>query len=296
MRKSSGKQRAEFSVGDEQVAVVYDGDTYWSWSPSRGARTNAGRDNESHGLGSGPTLLDTVGLLSILRFSVLGQSQLLGRPAIEVAAEPRPTPQFFPKMVLSALGRGADDYRFLVDNERGVLLRSEARLGGRPFRVIETSEVAFDEELPAETFRIDLPDGEEFDATRENEMTSIEELPSLVPFTVFVPERDLRHAHVEVSRHRREDGRRVPSATIIYSVHSRPIWITEVADADNEPWESEEVWERRGALTIHEESAEDHVRCKIRLTRDGTAIHLESSGATLEELIAIAESLHRYPA
>ncbi len=42
------------------------------------------------------------------------------------------------------LGAGAHDYELLVDAERGVLLRSEARLEGRAFRTIEVTSIRFD--------------------------------------------------------------------------------------------------------------------------------------------------------
>jgi hypothetical protein len=293
--QDGARQRAEFrSSGDETVVVVYEGDTYWSWSPSDGARTNGGRQNERHGLGPGPALLDTMALLSTLRFASLGRTELLGRSVIEVAAEPRPAPHLMMRMALHALGQGADQYRLLLDAERGVLLRSEARLRDRPFRVIEVTEVSFDEDFPESTFRVELTEGEEFDETVEFEATTLEELPSLVPFEIFVPA-DLGRALVQVSRRRRDDGRRIVDAMITCFVGERRIWLQEVAQADWQPWENDETWEQRGDITVHEAHAADHVRCKVRLAKEGTAILMESTGATLDELIAIARSLRSHP-
>ena len=45
--------RVEFAVGEERVTAVFRGDTWWSWSPSQGAQTNAGRRNMGHGIGPG---------------------------------------------------------------------------------------------------------------------------------------------------------------------------------------------------------------------------------------------------
>lgn len=113
--QDADRKRAEFAVGNEVVAVVYEGDTYWSSSPSRGATTNAGRQDESHGLGPAPALIDTAPLVSLLRFRTTGEDRLLGRPVLQVAVEPRPSRGFMSGMVLHSLGQGADEYRLSVD-------------------------------------------------------------------------------------------------------------------------------------------------------------------------------------
>jgi hypothetical protein len=49
----------------------------------------------------------------------------------------------------------------LVDAEVGAILRVAARLEGREFYVAEVTEIAYDEELSEDTFRLELP-GVEF--------------------------------------------------------------------------------------------------------------------------------------
>jgi len=56
---------------------------------------------------------------------------------------------------------GTTDHLLLVDAEVGVILRVAARLEKREFYVAEVTEIAFDEELPEGTFRLELP-GVEF--------------------------------------------------------------------------------------------------------------------------------------
>ena len=51
---------------------------------------------------------------------------------------------------------GTTDHILLVDAEVGVILRVPARLEGREFYVAEVTEVAFDEEFPEDTFRLEL--------------------------------------------------------------------------------------------------------------------------------------------
>jgi hypothetical protein len=53
--------------------------------------------------------------------------------------------------------RGTTDHLLLVDAEVGVILRAAARLEGTEFYVAEVTEVAYEEEFPDETFRLELP-------------------------------------------------------------------------------------------------------------------------------------------
>lgn len=56
---------------------------------------------------------------------------------------------------------GTTDHLLLVDAEVGTILRAAARLEGREFYVAEVTEIAYDEDLPIGTFRLELP-GVEF--------------------------------------------------------------------------------------------------------------------------------------
>lgn len=60
---------------------------------------------------------------------------------------------------------GTTDHLLLVDAEVGVILRAAARLEGREFYAAEVTEIAFDEDFPEGTFRLELP-GVEFDTRR----------------------------------------------------------------------------------------------------------------------------------
>lgn len=158
-----GRTRAEFSVGKDTVSAVFDGPTWWSWSPYAGGMTNRGATNHGHGLGPAGTMIDTAAVLSAVRLEFLSKGTLLGRDVLRVRGVPRPRLGYGPDHGLNELGVGADDYLFSVDAERGVLLRSEARFGEQPFTVIEMTEIEFDADLPAETFTIVLPEGETFE-------------------------------------------------------------------------------------------------------------------------------------
>ncbi len=183
--------RAEFSVGHEQLVAVLQDDRWWHWSPSTGGQTNAADSGErgSHGTGPGSAPLETASILPALSFEITGRVETAGRRAMAVTATPVPSARDLRvPSGLHGIGSGADEYRLLVDAERGVLLRSEARLRGEPFRVLEVEAIGFDEEMPPETFVLKLPRAQEFSLPPEYRDVPVERLPGEVPFTVLVPE------------------------------------------------------------------------------------------------------------
>jgi outer membrane lipoprotein-sorting protein len=158
-----GRRRVEYSQGAAVITVVFDGPTWWSWSPDVAARTNGGLHNHQHGSGPSETLIDSSALLSALRLQFVGSDTLRGRDIFRVRGLPRARSAHEPNHILYGLGADADDYMISVDAERGVVLRSEARLREEPFAVIEMTEMEFDVDLPPATFVIDLPEGETFE-------------------------------------------------------------------------------------------------------------------------------------
>jgi hypothetical protein len=155
-------KRAEFMVGSERLTVVFRGDYWWSWSASRGARTNEGRTNNHHGAGPSEGLLQTTLLSHALHVEELSRGSVLGRDVIHLRGSPRTptTAEDFRLMTRSLLpvGLGADEYLLTVDAGQGVLLRSEARTNGAPFLVLEMTEIAFDATFDAQTFILEHGD------------------------------------------------------------------------------------------------------------------------------------------
>ncbi len=163
--------RAEFDVGDERVEAVVKGRWWWSWSPSGGARTNDGRENYHHGLGVGEVLFRPADILAALHFDNPGTAQeIAGRPSFDVRAVPVEVNERTPydgeadyvKSRLHGIGAGADEYRLCVDAETGILLRAQALLKGRPFRLLTITSLSLDRRLDDEIFHIDPPDGRPF--------------------------------------------------------------------------------------------------------------------------------------
>jgi hypothetical protein len=161
--EQGGRTRSESSVGDRSSIVVFDGPTWWSWSTDMGGMTNHGADNHQHGFGPAEGLLDTAALLSALRLESLGRGVVLGRDVVRLRGLPRISADRRPDHGLHALGVGADDYLLSVDAATGVVLSAAARLREQPFIVIEMTEVAFDIDMPPQTFTMELPPGETFE-------------------------------------------------------------------------------------------------------------------------------------
>ncbi len=123
-----GRTRSESSVGSEPLTVVFDGPAWWELVTARGGMTNSGDANHRHGFGPAETLVDAAALLSALRLQFLGADTLLGRDVFRVRGLPQARTSHQSDYGLHQLGVGADDYMLAVDAERGVLLRTEARV------------------------------------------------------------------------------------------------------------------------------------------------------------------------
>ncbi|MDQ1438406.1 MAG: hypothetical protein QOK43_2035 [Acidimicrobiaceae bacterium] len=151
------RMRVEFALGREQVTAVFEADRWWSWSPSSGERTNAHATSPggAHGRGPGEVLVDPRPIVPTLDMEVLGPSTFVGRSVSMVRAVPVRPADPAHGFALHSLGSGADEYGLLVDDERGVLLRSEARRGGEAFRVVEVTAIEFDRPVPASVFTPD---------------------------------------------------------------------------------------------------------------------------------------------
>ncbi len=285
-------QKVEFAVGDETVTAWFRGSTWWSWSPSRGARTNEGRENVGHGKGPGEVLVSPARSARVLDFELLGAVSVLARPAWRLRARP-----FVPgDFDLHALGSGADEYDVVVDAERGFLLRAEARLGGRPFRVLEMSDVVVDAELPEGILTPEAPAGEHFEYFEPIRQLSLEELPGAVPFKVFVPaEAPARPPMVQV---RNPEPRRAiaVSATISYSVPKPDgrygnLWVYESTEPERAVRQPTETWKQVDDFMVGTDESMGYLRCKVLVEIEGTHIRLESTAMAVAELIGLARSL-----
>jgi hypothetical protein len=148
----------------------------------------------------------------------------------------------------------ADSYGRLVDADRGFLLRSEARLDGQPFRIVEVTELGFDEDLPPDTFKLDPPPGETFTIPTDPErFVSLNELTKLVPFTIFVPRQAPGSGPIAQLRQPDDNGAPL-TAMVGYidhrdNVEDRSLWLSQSAEPAplDDP---DEIWSSNGDLLI----------------------------------------------
>ncbi len=92
-------------------------------------------------------------LISGLRMEPVGRMRYVGRETIRVQAEP----------VQESDGwywwKGADEYELLIDAERGILLRIEARRQGEGFAGVEVMDIEFDVSIPDSAFSFTVSPG-----------------------------------------------------------------------------------------------------------------------------------------
>ena len=100
--------------------------------------------------------LDPAGLIAVTDLDIKGRGEVAGRQVVVVEARLR-EPESPGPPARHGLSPGADRYLLCVDAERGVLLRTEAVLGGDPYAVTEVTAISFDEELPDERFTSSPP-------------------------------------------------------------------------------------------------------------------------------------------
>lgn len=302
-----GRVRAEFSVGEDEMVAVLRGNEWWHWSPSTGGQTNAAdpTDGGSHGTGPGAALLETAAILPALSFEITGKTEAAGRSALAVRATPVPSERDLHRLSgLHGIGSGADEYRLLVDAERGILLRAQALLGGEAFRLLEMNEVGFDEELPPETFILELPPGQAFSSPPEYRDVPLDRLSGEVAFTVFVPE------HPPVAADPMEPVEPPRTAMIMPAA---PRWnvpphvhltyqlgpgrmLTLRESAEPMPVREDQELTPRGDLLVGDDRSSSPRRTNVRLRRNGTHVELEAMGMSLDELVELAATLVPLPA
>ncbi len=276
------------------------GERWWSYNPTWGATSN--EDDPSVRIGGTDevaALLDPALLLGSLDFEIIGERTGAGRGGIVVRATLRELED--PHRQGHYLPEGADDFELLVDVERGILLRLEARLDAGPFMIIELIEVYFDETFRDEVFVFQAPPGEQVRSHRDvyapPEGVSVEEAVRRAPFTVLAPRRLPEGWQLNLLY---TPGRDRPPAAPSVVMHLKDptglhqLRILEQAEAldDSLDWvevdfegDSIFVWQPKGRLDGEIEA---------KLERHGTHARL-TGNLDRATLLEIAHSLHAAP-
>jgi hypothetical protein len=150
--------RLETQTGSQQGrVVVIDGPEWMYWGAGVKASTNAGSavPGTRAGVGLSQSLhamLGTAEIAPSLRLGPLEHATHAGRQAVSAAGIPEDPQE-------PGIWPGADEYRLVIDVERGVLLHLSAAVNGRVIAVDEFDEILFDTPPPADTFTLAAPPG-----------------------------------------------------------------------------------------------------------------------------------------
>lgn len=289
------KVRTEFSIDHDAVTAVIVGDTWWSWSPQRGARTNHGNPRSSHGWGPGQILIDPSVMLPAVELEVLGRTTFVGRPTIEVLAAPSEIDDNDEEAPYrrSAAG-GADEYALMVDGEFGILLRNEARIDGKPFRITEMLSIQFDQRLDEDVFLPPPHSDLEAASTSLPRWVNIQELQDAVPFTVVVPEHPPFGASaVSIDPPSGPDDVservHISYASDVYGEERQHFWLVE---SDEALVDTRAVdWDTTTGMRFGEDrQVEPPVRV-VQLERLGTYVEVSSYFLEMDQLLDLARSL-----
>lgn len=279
------------------------GKRWWMYDRYTGAISN--EDDLSHGSGVGQEFqhfFDPAPLLSALDLEPLGEERVAARAGVRARAIPRrwdeeqdPTDLF-----LHQLGIGADEWELVVDRERGVLLRSEARLGNASYDISEVIEIAFDEDFPDETFVFEPPAGESVRPVGIHAVASvtIEEAAAQAPFRIFIPARLPGRWEMEVHFMKGEERPPIPPGVSIHyhtpdATHQFTLQEGPLADPDPLPnwtW-SEQIREGERIQFWAPDDRHSRLPTRVRVERQGTTITIMSSDLELEALVQLADSL-----
>jgi hypothetical protein len=147
-------------------------------------------------------LLRPWALLLDYLFEPLGGTELAGRAAVEVRARLRPGDGTRVQHV-RGFSWGADEHRLAIDRERGVLLRVGAVMDGQEYEATEMTEIAFDEPIEPDVFRLEAPPGVETITAEESVRrlratfphprhgkNGLERMARQADFVLFAPPRD----------------------------------------------------------------------------------------------------------
>jgi len=276
------------------------GERWWSYHPIQGAISN--EDDPSVHLGSTDdvgALLDPALLLGRLDFEPIGERMGAEREGIVVRATLRELED--PHRQGHYLPEGADDFELLVDVERGILLRLEARLDAGPFMILELTEAHFDETFPDDVFVFRAPPGEQVRSHRDiyapPEGVSVEEAVRRAPFTVLAPRRLPEGWQLNVLYAPGRDRPPAPPSVVIQlkdptGLHQ--LRILEQAEALDDSLDWVEVDLEGERIFVWEPKMRLDGEIEAKLERHGTHARL-TGNLDRTTLLEIARSLHAAP-
>jgi outer membrane lipoprotein-sorting protein len=287
--------------GRDGLVMVKRGELWWHYDPRSGAVSNEDEPEVGSGVGDSlEQLLDPIDLLAGRELELLGETTFAGRRALEVRSRPRSSNN----PLIQAFRVGAQEYRHLVDCERGVLLRNAALFQGQEFGVTELSEITFDEAFPDDTFVLELPAGEVFASPHAGHPfrhITIEEAVERAGFPLWVlprlPEGQWRMLVVHV-----EPRERPPVQEMVHITYMREDAQHQLRLSESGAGSDSSAWAAGQALETIERNSNSYRLLRGEPGRLGppttlfferglTSIQLSSTDLPFETLLELADSL-----
>ena len=286
------------SYGRDGLVMVKRGELWWQYDPRSGAVSNEHEPEVGSGAGDVlEQLFDPIDLLAGRELELLGaETTVAGRRALEVRSRPRPSNN----PLIHGFPSGAQEYRHLVDCERGVLLRSALVFQGQEFAVTELVEIAFDEAFPEDRFVLELPAGETFaapGADRPFRHITIEEAVARAGFSLWVlprmPEGQWRMLVVHVEPRERPPIPEMAHITYMREDAQHSLRLSESAASAWAADQELETIERNGNRyrLLRGEPGRLGPPTTLFFERGATSIQLSSPDLPLDTLLDLAESL-----
>lgn len=289
---------------------VRDGELWWAYHPISGVYSNEEDPSLREDIGSEALLiLNPSELVGAQRFEVLGRETIAGREAIRLRGQPRPgVASLSLRAMAGEMDFGVPTLDYAVDAERGLLLREAKLFENKPYWQREVVEIAFEEDLPPETF--EPLQGESYLSQPFPKATEVmlEEAASLVSFPVFrlsLPDEWRCDASYHPGYERAEQPEAVhlhywlPDATRVIDVEQKPsagdaadLEIDEFRLRPSGPNGSSGQWERVGGEGVRE--GEYRVTgASVTLHRDGTKITIRAMTLGTDEVLGLMPKLVR---
>lgn len=298
-------QRLRHERQSEPVhTIVRDGSRRWFYSPLWGALESEADGPVDEGV-LAELMRPLPAMASLGKLELVGEAVVAGRLGLRIRARTRPGEP------LTGPGepRLADEIEFVLDRERGLMLRSESRLEGQPFSVIEFTELELDRPIDPQVFVFSPPPGEQV-RTREEVAAehpgfqTLEQVATGASFTVYVPgmiwPRATMHARHSPKRERPQHEEQV-SLTYFDTIAGRHVSLMECApEAELLPageWEPVEVdgvdafVGTPNELPFHSSERGVETPLIVRMLCEGTQVEIQGWGLERSELLGLARSL-----
>jgi outer membrane lipoprotein-sorting protein len=272
-------------------SAIQDGGRWWAYDKEGVEHSNEDEPEVGTSIAEEAVLLfDPAVLIGALKLEPTGEVTVAGRRAHRVVGRPRGGHASWNLLHLG----GGDEFDLAVDSERGVLLRAAARFEEQESQVTEVSEIAFDEDFGAETFR-PVP-GALKEQRVEAQRVSAEEAADLASFPLWLPA--LTDGwRLEVAYFPGDD-QEPETVSAVFTRHDGTHYFMVVlspAGAEDDFLDHRRDWEsaERAGQTVQALPARERygMQAVVRFEREGTRITLMSENLRHDSLLEIVETL-----